>query len=264
MRNKILIYNDYGTNDTSYLQNSLKEYFKSEKISISTISADEIIQTDKLNDEVLAFFMPGGRATPYMEKLKHRGNQKISEYVANGGVYFGICAGAYYASRKVYFETDIKETSIIQQCGLNLIDADAVGTLRKELNLSPYGMNMDCYAAPKIRWLADNEIHHASYHGGPYFVAHGPSKFKVLAEYIINNQKLPAAVMQSHGKGFAIASGIHIEYTGKSLRMVLENCGKITSHARQMLQDLEQNEPSRQALFNKMMQNLQNKKLIAK
>lgn len=41
-------------------------------------------------------------------KLKVRGNQKIAEYVQSGGVYFGICAGAYYASRNVFLKRILK------------------------------------------------------------------------------------------------------------------------------------------------------------
>ena len=104
MRNKILIYCDYGTNDISSLKHSLEEYFAPLKVSIGTIDAKGIVNEDCLNKNVLAFFMPGGRATPYIEKLKVQGNQKIIEYVRNGGVYFGICAGAYYASRKVFLK----------------------------------------------------------------------------------------------------------------------------------------------------------------
>lgn len=117
MRDEILIYNDSGTGDIRPLRDSLREYFSPQGIKIDTVTADDIIKNDRLNGRVLAFFMPGGRATPYLEKLKVRGNQKIAEYVQSGGVYFGICAGAYYASRNVFFETDIKDAAVVQQCG---------------------------------------------------------------------------------------------------------------------------------------------------
>lgn len=154
MRDEILIYNDSGTGDIRPLRDSLREYFSPQGIKIDTVTADDIIKNDRLNGRVLAFFMPGGRATPYLEKLKVRGNQKIAEYVQSGGVYFGICAGAYYASRNVFFETDIKDAAVVQQCGLNLIDADAVGTLHRELGIAPYSQDFRSMAAAKVLWRA--------------------------------------------------------------------------------------------------------------
>ncbi|MCM1324413.1 MAG: BPL-N domain-containing protein [Acetobacter sp.] len=256
MRNKILIYCDYGTNDIGSLKRSLSEYFTPFGISIETTDAKEIISENSLNDEVLAFFMPGGRATPYVEKLKVQGNQKITEYVQRGGVYFGICAGAYYASRKVFFETDVKELCIIQQCGLNLIDADAIGTLYKELNISPYTMDFNSIAPVQVRWLADKERHIASYHGGPYFQPSENSSLQILAEYELSGNRLPAAVMQSHGKGIAIASGLHIEDSGKDLRHILFDLRKDKEKAQEVVTKLEENETSRQALFEKLMQKI--------
>lgn len=256
MRNKILIYCDYGTNDIGSLKRSLIEYFEPLGICIETTDAKGIVKENSLNNDVLAFFMPGGRATPYIEKLRVQGNQKIAEYVENGGVYFGICAGAYYASRKVFFETDVKELCIIQECGLNLINADAIGTLYKELNISPYTMDFNSITPVKVRWNADKEQHIASYHGGPYFAPARNSSLQILAEYDLNGKTLPAAVMQQHGKGIAIASGLHIEDSGKDLRRILFDLRKEKSRAETVVATLEANEPSRQALFRKLMQKI--------
>ena len=41
------------------------------------------------------FVMPGGRDVPYLQILSNTGaNERIKEYVENGGKYLGICAGA--------------------------------------------------------------------------------------------------------------------------------------------------------------------------
>ncbi len=256
MRNKILIYCDYGTNDIGSLQRSLTEYFAPSGVCVDTTDAKGIVNENSLNAEVLAFFMPGGRATPYIEKLKVQGNKKIAEYVENGGIYFGICAGAYYASRKVYFETDVKELCIIQECGLNLIDADAIGTLYKELGISPYTMDFNSIAPVRVLWSADNERHIASYHGGPYFKPAGESSLQILAEYELNGKRLPAAVMQQHGKGIAIASGLHIEDSGESLRRILFDRRPEKARAEKVVAALEAEEPSRKALFEKLMQKI--------
>lgn len=256
MRKQILIYQDTGTNDIRNLKKSLEQYFQPQEIAIKTTNADEIIKKNILDENILAFFMPGGRATPYLEKLKKLGNEKIASYVQNGGIYFGICAGAYYASRKVFFETDVKELCIIQECGLNLIDADAIGTLYKELNISPYTRDFQSIAPVKVRWLADEETHIACYHGGPYFKPLSASPLQVLAEYELNGKKLPAVVIQQHGQGIAVASGLHIEDSAQSLREVLLRLNKKDEYTKQVLQKLEAGEASRATLFNKLMSKL--------
>lgn len=253
MRDEILIYNDSGTGDIRPLRDSLREYFSPQGIKIDTVTADDIIKNDRLNGRVLAFFMPGGRATPYLEKLKVRGNQKIAEYVQSGGVYFGICAGAYYASRNVFFETDIKDAAVVQQCGLNLIDADAVGTLHRELGIAPYSQDFRSMAAAKVLWRADNERHIASYHGGPYFKPLSHSRIQVLAEYEFEGKTLPAVVMQKHGAGTAIVSGLHIEDTGQNLKRILNSLLIKEPDAYGIASALEEGEAARRALFCKMM-----------
>lgn len=256
MRNKILIYCDYGTNDITSLKRSLAEYFTPKGVEIETTDAKGVVNEGNLNENVLAFFMPGGRATPYIEKLKVQGNQKIRKYVENGGVYFGICAGAYYASRKVFFETDVKELSIIQECGLNLIDADAIGTLYKELHISPYTRDFNSMAPVKVRWKEDKERYIASYHGGPYFEPTPESTLQVLAEYELEGKMLPAVVMQKHGKGVAIATGLHVEDSGKDLRHLLFDLRAEKARAEVIISALEANEPSRQVLFKKLMEKI--------
>jgi biotin--protein ligase len=50
--------------------------------------------------------IPGGRDLPYVEELttKTRVTKRIREYVAEGGRYFGICAGAYFGAEEVRFD----------------------------------------------------------------------------------------------------------------------------------------------------------------
>ncbi|EFJ50700.1 hypothetical protein VOLCADRAFT_88490 [Volvox carteri f. nagariensis] len=48
--------------------------------------------------------MPGGADLPYCKHLNGHGNRLLRDYVAGGGSYLGICAGAYYACRRVEFE----------------------------------------------------------------------------------------------------------------------------------------------------------------
>ncbi len=106
MRSKILIYRDYGCADVSSLYAELTSYFQDKGIRVDFTDAAEI-KNGVLNRDVKAFFLGGGAGTPYMQKLAGRGNESVRRYVSEGGVYFGICAGAYYACREILFEQDI-------------------------------------------------------------------------------------------------------------------------------------------------------------
>ncbi|MDY4841777.1 MAG: BPL-N domain-containing protein [Alphaproteobacteria bacterium] len=86
MRNKILIYADYGCSNVSTLENGLREYFEPRRCMVGLPDAAGIISRNELNENVLAFFMPGGAGTPFRRKLEVQGNGKIRDYVRNGGI----------------------------------------------------------------------------------------------------------------------------------------------------------------------------------
>ncbi|KAK9825113.1 hypothetical protein WJX74_010003 [Apatococcus lobatus] len=48
--------------------------------------------------------MPGGADLPYCRDLNGLGNSLIRAFVEAGGAYLGLCAGAYYACRRIEFE----------------------------------------------------------------------------------------------------------------------------------------------------------------
>ena len=45
------------------------------------------------------FVMPGGNAYTYTQHLGTEGQSKLREFVAQGGLYVGTCAGWFYASK---------------------------------------------------------------------------------------------------------------------------------------------------------------------
>jgi len=50
--------------------------------------------------------IPGGRDLPFVDELslKTKVTRRIAEYVAGGGRFLGICAGAYFGSAEVRFD----------------------------------------------------------------------------------------------------------------------------------------------------------------
>lgn len=73
---------------------------------METVTAHELLSTDndwEASTALLCF--PGGADLPYCKSLGISGMQRIKRYVEyEGGVYLGICAGAYFASGAVIFE----------------------------------------------------------------------------------------------------------------------------------------------------------------
>lgn len=207
MHLKILIYRDYGCADVSSLEKELTFLFSKTNIHVGFTDVAGIVGGD-LDENVSALFVGGGAGTPYRQKLGGAGNAAIRKYVAGGGVYFGICAGAYYACREIIFERDVPELCIIDNCGLNLYDGRAVGTLRRELGILPYAKTAFSAAAVNIRRTDNGRIYKIHYHGGPYF--EGDASAQVLAEYVLDVPGA-AAVTKPFGKGRVILSGVHFE-----------------------------------------------------
>lgn len=244
MRNKVLIYEDYGCADISVLAKELRAYFEPRGCRVGFTDANEIISRNSLNQEVLAFFIPGGASTPYRHKLEVLGNAKIRDYVRQGGVYYGICAGAYYACKQTEFEKDLPESRIIAEYKLDLLNAKAVGSLYKELNIEPFAKNPASSAAVEL-FDENGAAVVVHYHGGPYFELNNPENAEILARYNLAGFK-PAVVLQPYGKGKVILSGVHYEDSGEML-------AKASSDLQKTSQILSQNESTRQAFFNKLM-----------
>ncbi|MDE6478381.1 MAG: hypothetical protein K2L94_04000 [Alphaproteobacteria bacterium] len=251
-KNRILIYDDYGVGDTKILGRAMGDYFIPRGIEIHTTNARDIIHRWALNDNVAALVMPGGRAIGYQARLHPHGNKKITDWVMNGGVYFGICAGAYYAAERIIFEPDIPELAVQQNGGLGLVSADAIGTLHRELNIAPYRADTASMAAPQIEWVADGRLHLSYYHGGPYFQPRG-NNMEILAQYVLDDGDRPAIVAQRVGHGRVIASGVHVEVSGPSLAATFAHPMAIDPHARHVARTLQQYETYRKSLFDKVM-----------
>lgn len=247
MRSKILIYRDYGCADVSSLYGELASYFREKGISVDFTDAAEI-KSGVLNREVKAFFLGGGAGTPYMRKLAGEGNKRIRNYVRNGGVYFGICAGAYYACRDIVFEHDVPALRIENGCGLNLAEGRAVGTLYKEYGLLPYALTSFSAKVVQIRFCG-GETYPALYHGGPFFDG---TDGEVLAVYDLPEPKA-AVITKAFGRGKVILSGVHFEDGAQTLARGLHDLRCDIRAAQKNADDMAAGEPRRREFFDTMM-----------
>ena len=252
MRDKILIYCDYGCSNIGQLKSVLSSYFEPKGILVSETDAHQIIKEHLLDTDVLAFVLPGGAATPYRQKLSVQGNEAIRNYVMQGGIYFGVCAGAYYACQKVFFEVDVPQLKIVNECGLDLVNADAIGTLHREFGIQPYTQDASAETIIPLRWCSDNTEHWVHYHGGPYF-SNLEKEVQVLAVYDSLDPKQPAIIEKKYGQGRMILSGVHFENTPESLLQRIYKNKSDEQQARQNASDLQKKEITRQELVRKLL-----------
>ena len=249
MRYKILIYRDYGCADVHPLYKELVSYYRNEDVDVFFTDAAGI-KEGILGKDVKAFFLGCGAATPYMEKLAGEANERIRSYVDRGGVCFGICAGAYYACRRIVFEKDIEALHIESRCGLNLVEGEAIGTLYKEYGLLPYSLTAFSAKIVQIRFK-DHQLYSALYHGGPCFKR---TDAEVVAVYELPDPDLkPAIIQKAYGRGRVILSGVHFEDGEQVLSRKIHELRCDKEAARKNADEMKLAEKNRQALFNRLL-----------
>lgn len=178
---------------------------------IQTINADEIhsIEWEK-NCSLLVF--PGGATGSYYARLNsrngNRGNERIKNYVMNGGRYLGICAGAYYACSSINFQGDFHD-----HYELAFFHGEGKGPALKGYDAHS---TIGSYAA-SFSFVIKDQIYHAKsyFKGGPFFLP--KEDVCVLAKYE-NHEALECeegsigCVQCKVGKGTCVLCAFHVEY----------------------------------------------------
>ena len=192
--------------------------FSSFAVSVRLIQPREVIEGKWMEGTAL-FVMPGGADLPYCRALNGRGNQNLSAFVEGGGSYLGICAGGYYAGKRVEFAkgTDLE---VVGDRELSFFPGTVCGP-----TFPPFQ-----YASPVGRKAVALSFEGAPvcfYHGGgsfclpqeskkkaeEFFVEEwdcGKQQIRVLAYYLDTREA--AIVHCKVGKGKALLSGVHFEY----------------------------------------------------
>lgn len=197
----ILIYEDDGVslNCLKALESFINENF-SQYLNKRTNS--ENIIKDLSFARLL--IIPGGRDLAYCEKLNGLKNEKIKEFIAQGGAYLGVCAGAYYASASIHFTGE--GYRIIENRELSLHAGEAIGSIPELTN----GIYFNEHSSSKAVAILDNEAA-CYYHGGCYFL-NVEDKRKQIKYTGTNNA---AIVYGDYFKGKYLLSGVHFEVTKK-------------------------------------------------
>lgn len=231
-RVQALVYNGpgAGTRSVQSTIHSLRAALQS-TITVRTIDATTLVRGE-WRDDCCLLVIPGGADLPYCKYLNGIGTQMIREYVETGGCYLGLCAGAYFACKRVEFEVGTP-LEVKGDRELAFYPGVARGSLfpgftyeSEEGAVAATIQYIDRQSTWQWRECKDYV------NGGPAFI-HGeegslPANFKVLATFLDHDADLDApsppapataALACKVGLGRAILCASHPELSTSWLRL---------------------------------------------
>jgi glutamine amidotransferase-like uncharacterized protein len=179
-----------------------KKFLKRYRFSYQTVSPNDILSGALTHDRFSAIVMPGGKSWIYLEDLGVEGGEKIRQFVEAGGGYFGICAGAFYATS---FRQGGRATG---SYGIGLLDGIAFdGTA---LNVNPFKDGTSWYpfflegfqSQYKILLLGGPSFRYSEYEAQE-------KQIEVVSRFRVINE--PSVIALKYGEGRVILSGPHPE-----------------------------------------------------
>ena len=163
-----------------------------------------MINTTPLKGNYRAIYFPGGVPDCYQEDINAAGIRNIKDFIAGGGAYIGMCAGAEFACEKYVWEghTTVSTLGLFPGKAVGPIDQLAVwpnyAMARLSMNL---GDVINKYEPAKEDML---------YWGGSVFRPNAGAVFDILATFDGYNSQI-AAVKFTYGAGRVLLIAPHPE-----------------------------------------------------
>lgn len=206
LKNIVYLYAGPGTNPICLDQTEqmLKQHL-AHHYRVERIQPEDVINKS-WHLRANCFVMPGGQDIPYEQFLNPKGIANIKTYVKTGGSYLGICAGAYFAAKKIEFALG-SSIEVNQERSLNFYDGIASGPI-----LADYDYHSQKGArAAKVRY--GKTLVSLYFNGGSTFLdAEKIPNLDIIGHYQLNENYLPAIVHIKQGSGCVILSGVHFEF----------------------------------------------------
>ncbi|PJB71019.1 MAG: hypothetical protein CO093_06155 [Alphaproteobacteria bacterium CG_4_9_14_3_um_filter_47_13] len=206
-RKKIVVYTDRNT-ATGTLIPRLRQSFHG--VTLKKITEADLYQARTLDQNTLAFVLPGiiGEDSLYPAHIGAKGNEALRHYVEEGGIFIGVCAGAYYACREILYDPPWRAQPKRAKPGLDFFNGLARGSIPE------LGKKGD------IDWFSDCTVVMITYKGGQrqtgIAYGNGPALYpditekniEIMARYA-NSEGQPIAIAAKKiGKGLAIFIGV--------------------------------------------------------
>ncbi len=208
---RVRVYNDYGTSQLSvgFTLSRFAEF----GVSATPIKAQDIaLSRDWMNETDLLVFTSNS-VTKFMEALGPSGMDAIQHYVRErGGLYLGICAGAYFGAKTIDFSGEhlTRRTE-----GLGFFNVVARGGLNDIMG-RPYSGYSDSAAIVDMFEHGSRTKFTSLYWGGPRFLV--PQKDPGLSPlfWMLSKDRQESYLMAIHGPvgdqgGHAFLLGNHCE-----------------------------------------------------
>jgi glutamine amidotransferase-like uncharacterized protein len=217
---KIALYADKGAWSPGIQH--FHEFLQLHGFEYDLLSAEDILNGRLQASTYSTLIMPGGKSWEYLRLLGKQGGDTIRKFVEEGGGYFGICAGGFYATSRREGPYPTKEgqkptaDTSVYDYGIGLIDAVAVDGA----NISQ--MKDDFRNGMRVIEMLDRtdqdkpevagRIHALMLEGSGWRIEDSvmqAQKVEVLARF--PQTHLPAIIAFERGKGRVVLSGPHIE-----------------------------------------------------
>lgn len=237
----IYIYDD-GHHSHGHIQITIHAVADHHEVRFCTAS---MILNGCLQDTSL-LIMPGGADLYNCEKLNGEGNRIIRDYVAQGGSYLGICAGAYYGCSSL----DWNHGEIDDPRELGFFHGQAVGPVYEWIENKESIYEGSWIKAVEMKTEA-GEVFLTQYNGGPIFIGEPE---QIIARYTGLPDQPAAVIGGTFGEGRYILSSPHIEIFGYLLSDRLYNhLNPSYDVEKQEIQKLLKFEKSQKGFFKSIM-----------
>jgi biotin---protein ligase len=196
--------------------------------AVIPVTGDMIIK-EPWTASCAAIVFPGGADQGYCRTLSGAGNRRIRQFVENGGLYIGFCAGGYYGGKRCEFEVGNKLLEVVGDRELAFYPGTVRGcAFPGFVYHSEKGARAVDLESDKTFLAAGSipNVFKSYYNGGGVFVDAPKYKTKgveVLASYsdtvaVDSGEGSAAIVYCKVGKGAALLTGPHPEfvYLGKA------------------------------------------------
>jgi biotin--protein ligase len=217
---KIALYADKGTWSPGVQH--FHEFLQVHGYEYDLLSAEDILNGRLTAAAYSTLIMPGGQSWEYLRLLGKQGGATIKKFVEDGGGYFGICAGGFYATSRREGPYPTKEgqkpraETAVYDYGIGLIEGVAVdganiSQLKSEFRNGMRPIEM-LDRTPDGRDAVAGRIHALMLEGSGWRIEDSvmqKQKVEVLARF--PQSHLPAVIAFEAGKGRVVLSGPHLE-----------------------------------------------------
>ena len=190
--------------------------------AVIPVTGDMIIK-EPWTASCAALVFPGGADQGYCNTLNGAGNRRIRQFVENGGIYIGFCAGGYYGTKRCEFEVGHKLLEVIGDRELGFYPGTSRGcALPGFVYHSEKGARATELKVDKSVMSAGSipDVFKSYYNGGGVFVdapKYRDQGVEVLASYVDQlsvdaGDGAAAIVYCKVGKGAALLTGPHPEF----------------------------------------------------